>query len=428
MRWSLGIFHKNIENKEKDQNFLQLVGPISLFCTLLLGLQRGVNFDLFGIGLIGLILCSKARIRGLVYSLFLLLIGSLIKHSFFIEDHLWELGLEVSMAIGYAMTAAAAEMAKQIQTNLIGKNESQAQTIHNLEEDLAKVRQDAQDEQIQLRDRIVVLQKECDDFQSTVSSNQILNDVLRKNTAQMIQERDEIALKVQEAHLANQTLMSKIEEHKKEIARLILEQSNHALIIAEKTRFAEEILAQKTAIQEHMALLEKERNALLGEKQHLEALVCSTAKESQQEKERWVQKTAEHDQAISFMQERLQALSQFETKYLELKKQFDEKNQVLHLTRSQFFLADTMLLASSLEKEQNLEPSMAENSLLNELATLENERFELEQENHELFDLVGSLINEKPMKELIKRLTKTATKPKRKKKASPPTSEQSILF
>ena len=433
INWALGIIRKAvIDNEEEDLSLFSGAGPVSLFSAILLGAKSGVNPDFIFLGIIGLILCMKLRTRGLVYTLLLLLISSLIKHCFFLERHLWQLGIEFSVAMGFALTAAAAELMRRKDTKLVAKIESQAKTVRNLEEDLGKTRQDALDEQIVLRNRIADLQNESDDFLSEISSLQILNDVLRKTATQTSLEREEIAKKfqesdfrnaalvqeiakkVQESDFRNAALMQEIDEIKIESARLQTEAVFHLSKLNQSRSEIQEITAKNSSLLERLALLEKEYSAVLSEKEQMAENLQALSKDLK-EQEHWINLIAERDQVLKVLQERVQALAHQGARYWELKKQFEEKNQVLHQTRVELFQADTILQGVRLEQErQNMEPSFGEISLSKDLTALADEEFLLEQENAHLLDLVNLLSSEKPA-ELMERLVEV--KPKAKKKS-----------
>ena len=217
------------------------------------------------------------------------------------------------------------------------------------------------EEQISLRDRLAELQNDFDENRSEISSLQILNDVLRKTTAQTNQEREEIAQKFLERDCQLISFMDEVEKQKSEAS----------------------------LFQGKIAERELELNRL------------------QAQIEGWTEQLAERDQAILLLQERLQTAAHKEGLYLELKKQFDEKNRVLHQTRVELFQSNTALEAVRLEQEQQKAGEMpeAERLLSNELAALEQERQILQQENEKLFDLV-TLLSKESSVQIMERLSK----------------------
>jgi len=454
MSRALGFFRTALQEEEADFSIFLAAGPISVFCTLIVGLQRDGNLDLVIFAIAGTFFCMKARMRGWVYSALLLFLWALIKHAFFIESHhLWQMGIEASMLVGFAMSSAAMEQIRCKEMNLAAQIDSKESTIRNLEEDLAKTRQEALEGQVTLRDRLSELQKEFDENRSEISSLQVLNDVLRKTTAQTNQEREEIAQKFIEKDCQAFSFAEKFEKQKIEIAQL---QEKTAEREFELNRLYDQMQGWTERMAERDQAIELLRDQLQAESGQLQNKILDREFELNRLKEQtqdWVGRIAERDQAmqllkerlqseevllqekilewefelnrlkdqvqseaeqiagrdqaIQLLQERLQAAAQKEVLYLELRKQFDEKNRVLHRTRVELFQANTALEAFCLEQEQQKAGQMsdAERVLSNELVDLEQERQNLEQENEKLFDLVTLLSKDSPV-QIIERLSK----------------------
>ena len=101
---------------------------------------------------------------------------------------------------------------------------------------------------------------------------------------------------------------------------------------------------------------------------------------------------AEREQELSQVEERLKEVAQVEALYKQLRVQFEEKNNVLHETRTKLFLADTELQKLMLEKEQAvlaaepLAPGVQE-----EIEALTEEVAHLKTENDQLQEIVSQL-------------------------------------
>jgi len=439
-------FVRKVLHEETDFSTFLAAGPISVFCTLIVALQRNGNLDLVVLAIVGTVLCMKGRMRGWVYSALLLAVSAMIKHVFFIESHhLWQWGIEGSMLIGFAMTAAALEMVHCKEKNLVAQVDNNEKTIRNLEEELDKTRQEALQEQISLRERLTVLQKDFDESQSEFSSFQILNDVLRKTTAQTNQEREEIAQKFHEKDRQTISLHDEIEKLRPQAALLrgkvaerefelnrmqgqlhgwveqLAGRDQAIQLLQEKTseretavnllqgqmRASVEQLVERDqtiqVLQEKIAEHDQYIGSLREKNTEREALLNRL----QAQEQGWVEQLAERDQTIHLLQERLQAAAHKEALYQELRKQFDEKNRVLHRTRVELFQTDTALQAMRLEQEQQKtgDTPDIERELSDELAALEQERQSVEQENEKLFELVTLLSNE-ASPQVLKRLSK----------------------
>jgi hypothetical protein len=90
---------------------------------------------------------------------------------------------------------------------------------------------------------------------------------------------------------------------------------------------------------------------------------------------------------------------QTEISFRELKKQFEEKSNILDQTRSKLFRADSELLALKKEKEDELRRvNPTELTLIDQLTKAEEEKKKLETELFSLQQLVSELSLLKPKK------------------------------
>ena len=125
MSRAFGFFRTALQEEEADFSIILAAGPISVFCTLIAGLQQNGNLDLAVLAIAGTVLCMKGRMRGWVYSALFLFAGALVKHAFFIEGHhLWQMGIEASMLIGFAISAAAMDQVRSKEKNLTAQIDS----------------------------------------------------------------------------------------------------------------------------------------------------------------------------------------------------------------------------------------------------------------------------------------------------------------
>ncbi len=362
----LEVFYK----KESDDAvaYLPLLGMsfFLAFGTAWVGLQRFTNIDLLIWALLGQIACMSS-IRGAGYSLIVLLVGALVKHAFFVENHFWQLGVEISLAMGFAMTAIVTESMKNAQRSLLAHGASKDQTIRNLEEELVAVRSAAQQEVAAWNDRLAAVQKEREEAASELACVQVLNDVVRKTCAQALQESEKIA---------------------EQISTLTRE---------------------KTA-------LEYEHSGSVSQQNRLQKRLNTLAEQLTQ-----------REGMLTLLQERLESIAGKESLYHELKKQFEEKNRILHQTRVELFQADTALQAASLEREQQPmdEPPLAEQRLLKDLVRLDGQCRALERENQELIELVQVLSMPQSPQEIIIELA-AAAPVKRRRKTKAVQEEQAI--
>ncbi len=120
---------------------------------------------------------------------------------------------------------------------------------------------------------------------------------------------------------------------------------------------------------------------------------------------------------LQFAQERMLQLSQIEPLFAQLKKQFEEKHQILSQTRAELFKTDTELQKMKMDQERlDLDPVVQK--LEAEIGVLGEEILSLEEENLELQDVISVLTD----------VSSDAEKRKKKVKILPANFEQELPF
>ena len=165
------------------------MGTIFLLCTIAFAVKSAIPFDLLFVAAVGLFLSARFQMRGCCYALVLLGVAGALKHAFFIDDHLWHLGIEGSLASAFFITALSFEQGAAWIGSLRSQMEARTAAVENLEEELLKEQQSAQEQQIAFQERVALLQKEFDELQAEHSSILILNEVLRKTVARQVREK-----------------------------------------------------------------------------------------------------------------------------------------------------------------------------------------------------------------------------------------------
>jgi hypothetical protein len=469
-------------------------GPISLLFTVSLAVKTAIPFDLLFVAAAGLFLSARLQIRGCCYSLILLALAGIVKHSFFISDHLWYLGVEGSIACAFFITALAFEQGAAWIDSLQSQMETRKAALENVEEELSKVQQSAQEQQIIFQEKVSTLQRELEEVQTEHSSLLILNEVLRKTTARHIKETETISGAFLNLERQIVLLRGENEFAEKELARIknsealviqnseLMKELNQARYDKEQTHLINETLArlhykevlkakdadrEAASLQEQLSAahkevrriaepLETELAAARQRVQTLEAEFEKSSLEANRAREHLL-KLGEIQTERNFLKERLQAaleeiallqqkpvvrepevivktdpqlveqlkfaqekmvhLSQIEPLFKQLKKQFDEKNQILHETRSVYFKADTELQKLKMEKAA-LELNPLPKEVQNELESLSEQVSALEEENQELQELI-SILTDTPS---------DAAKRKKKLKTQRTSPEQEFLF
>jgi chromosome segregation ATPase len=128
------------------------------------------------------------------------------------------------------------------------------------------------------------------------------------------------------------------------------------------------------------------------------------------------QERQELGERLVHTEEKVHALSKIEPLYKQLKKQFEEKNEILHQVRSELFKADTELQRLLLEKDQNsLHFNPFPKEAVEEIDALHLQIEEIEEENQELQEIINALSLTEPFQ-------------KRKKKVKTLLPDQDFLF
>jgi len=110
-----------------------------------------------------------------------------------------------------------------------------------------------------------------------------------------------------------------------------------------------------------------------------------------------IQQSEEARSIIANLEEEAQSdkqLVELRANLTQLRKQFDEKSEVLHQTRKQLFIVEGQLL--TLQKEQSEQECAEEDALLHHVQQCEEECTALEQEVLHLQYLVSALLAQKP--------------------------------
>ena len=364
------------EEKRDDLSSLIAMGPLSLLCTACVALQHAGNLDLMVIIFIGSLLCLKLRTKGLVYCLILLALGSFWKHHFFLDFHLWRFGVETSLSLGLLITAMTSELIYQQKEGLSIHVTSQEQTVRNLEEELAKVRKEAQEEQILLSNRLAANQAELEETTRDLSALHILNDVLRQANARMTTEQENLLKEYREKELNLRQEYARYRE------ALTQEYSEKELPLQQVNSHLQQALAQEQQQKQSQEQVKAENGRL---------------KETLESQER----------LMVALEERLKEYSQEQGLYQQLRSQFEEKNRILHLTRRRLFALETQLQGLFRDQEmKQQDPSFS--PLEKDLAYVEHERLYLEQENGELTELVTTLSQEQKKKKHSKKTEEPA--------------------
>lgn len=448
--------------------FWQLVGPLFILCTFALAPQ---NYFIFSAGVIGLFLSAKYRNPGFIASVILLVAIAALEHHYSAPDHffstpfkLWSLGLISSYAMAFFITAQSAARHQTFVRSVFSQLETKNSFATTLEEECHKTRLEITELQVKAQEKIDLLQKQLEEIQAEQSSLLMLNEVLRKTTANHMQKKDSLTEELYQlqSRLAvelseKEALKSMLSTTESEQKQLLLEELNAVKQEKEQTHTLKETLErlhnyeqqrahtayaqismielEKTELSQKMILmeseleqarlnveLEKERLAtIVSEKnetilnlenkleqtfvQFKEQLSASESEKSELlaqkeketiiplERELTILRTQLEDQRAekAQLEKTIDALKQekptnTELLYKQLREQFEEKNAILHQTRSELFKIDNAYQALQIEVTQ-IDMGVPSQVILE----LEKELNSLQVENQDLQTIITTL-------------------------------------
>ncbi len=388
------------EAEAEDLTIWQVLGSLFVVATLSLAGQSPL---LLSAGLIGLYLAARSK---KTYALLAVAVLSLVQQMLLPESHLWFLGLEISLGCALFITALGFEGSSQFVSSLITQADAHVASIQNLEEELARERESAQSKQIHSQEKIALAQKELEEIQGEQSSLNILNEVLRKTSVRHTEEKnslEEKSLNQQRRIAALQADLIAVERelerlsHPESLAeqnRTLLNEINAARFQREQTQLINETLvrlhAKESLKAKETAGLQRMLDQVMQEKETLRSSAekWETVQTANRLLEERLRASAEEIERL-----RVPVVKEPTAPMLaQLRAQFEEKNKVLHETRSELFRTDVALQTARLEKEQLLlQVGAIPQEVQKDLERLESETARLSEEVQLLEEIVTSL-------------------------------------
>jgi len=391
-------------------------GAISLLCTLAIASKMAIALDLVCIAVIGLFLSASFQIRGMIYSLILLTISGAISHGFFVTDHLFQLGLETSLALAFFITALSFEEESSSAKFFEGQIQIKKSALENLEAELKKHEENATLYKRAMQEKVEMFQKELEELQIEHSSILILNDVLRKSSAKLHLENNSLEKLDQDQKVRYEILRNELVTLQNDYQRI----SNYETLATANRELTSELngarfKAEQTALINETLNRLFERESLKAKEAGVEASAYAEQLDFSRKEVMRLQKVVEaisqepkQDpetvEKLAYLERKMVQLSQTEPMLRQLKKQFEERNQTLHETRSELFKVDTELKRVAMEKVA-LELNPIPKEFEAELLSLGEKVTFLEDENQQLQELIeklmaGSQDEEKPKKKV----------------------------
>lgn len=259
--------------------------------------------------------------------------------------------------------------------------------------------------------------KECEEEIARLKNS----DEIVVENSQLVKELNQARFDREQTHLINETLarlhareIFKAKDAESEAASLKeMLQAAHQEIRRIEEPLKEQLMAAKRQAEGLTFEFEKANQEANGARQELLKLhEILTERNFLKERldaamlELAMQKTRTDPQMaekLKFAEEKIFHLSQIEPLFSQLKKQFEEKNQVLHQTRSDLFKANTELQKLQIDRDEcNPLPKEIEE----ELEELSAQVQSLDEENRELQELVSFLNSDSPDRRKKKLKTK----------------------
>ncbi|MBN1914361.1 MAG: hypothetical protein JW769_00530 [Parachlamydiales bacterium] len=367
--------------------FLSLLGPIFLAISFLLLLLGEGNYSLliFAV-LLGVMGIWRWQKRGLFLAVTVLFSTGLVEHAWIYQHHLWNLGIETALILslyicyqGFDFVRLSVEKEKETQRNL-------QKNCNVFTQEIEREKGIYSAHYTDLQNKYIALEKGIAQKEEKISSYGILMNELQEKTETYKKELDGKEQVLKEKEQCISLLQKELKDiTAKQEGLLSLQEKNQALI-KQAALLEEKICAlDQSSVSVKQQLLEEiEQKRLL--RQQLEEQKEKFLVQEKQFKEKSKQAMSHSKVLFPGKKQNMAA------NYIELRKQFEAKTEVLHQTRKELFAAQEKCLAISLgEQYRLLEPSALEEVLWKNMVEVEEERTRLEQENSLLEDLVSYL-------------------------------------
>lgn len=391
---------------ENNLKFWVLLGPFLLLLSVILA-----TFDVAILTAISLFLCYRFKFKGLTLSL-----ASLALYSFYLQvnledNHLWYLGLQISIGLGLIISTCSFDEIKNyislneddknqglcsLQNQLKEKQDQFDSTRKNLEENLVILK----GEMNKKSQKLLQVANENENLKKDLQDNVFRKDYLLNELDNKVKEIDELRIKQDELyekisflkdeeflHEKNKNLQKEIEELKK--SNIV--QKN------EKDKILNELTEKKQKIDELLLQISQTTNFDILEKKIKEKEdEIFFLKEKLKTTSNIKNDNAPNSGLINECKNKIKEFNNLNSLYLQLKKQFEDKQQVLHKTRQELFQVKEKLTAYQKNQEDVFENvSDSERAILNDLDQTIEELQKIKNENQALEEIVSLLINKK---------------------------------
>jgi hypothetical protein len=392
------------EKLENNLKFWVLSGPYLLFLSIALA-----TFDLAIFTAASFFLCYRFKFKGLIVSLLALTAYSFYLQINFEEKHLWNLGLQISIALGLIISTLGFE---EIKKYLSSQNMDKGKSLSDLQKHLQESQIQVEASNKNLEENLILLKTELNKKSQKLAQTSQENENLKKDLQDnvnrkdyLLNELDSKVKEIDELHIKQDELYEKISflkdeeflyEKNKNYQKEIEELKNlHLVYKNEKDLVCKELNEKKQEIEKLLFQISDRSNT-----ENFENKIKEKEKEilSLQEKLK-AQPKIKKDISSPDMNEYKNSMKEFHnlnSLYIQLKNQFEEKQQILDKTRQELFQVKEKLTGYQREQNKDFEfISENEKIILSELDQTVADLQNYKNESELLEEMITFLINKK---------------------------------
>lgn len=413
MKVAKRIFSKKLTVSQKIL-FWQFIGPLSfVFTSTLFTLNKTANTDLFLCMFFGTLLIWKDLRKGWIFATALWLISIAFKHLQLEEGHLWQFGLEFSVALGCLLTYLCLKESAQKVHAIDSERQDQLDRTLFLEETFIQKQKQLESEKGLLEDRFSLLKKELAESEQKLHSLEQLTDALRYSLEEKehVKEQDQYTKTEKDRTISQlQFEVVDLKEKLKALDDIDSIRANNQKLLKEVNQYRVSAYQSELLVKGLQEQLEKSKKQVANLETEEKLLQSQRVIESLEQKLNENQLQANEDkyetlklafdknvELLKSYEERFKELKPSEDALKQLRKQFVQKNEVLQQARKELFEMETELLALKKEQQRIEEEGIVDLSdIVKDCERLYESYSSLNAENAELTSIIDELLNIEP--------------------------------
>lgn len=318
----------NNEHKKRFTDrlqFLGIIGPFVITLTLMTVLFRGSlkNWYLFAVTLVGLPLCWKLGLKGLLTTLGLLVLSFFCMFPLFLHTEvLWQMGASISLGLGLFISHQGFEEIKDIMADLQIESESRLDNLIELDNQFKNSQKEwsvlEEEFRARVEDKDLFIQKQSEQINNLGKGNEIIENELHRmqkvnrqnieeieliNSQRSMLEVDLMKLKEVVANFESELGHSQTDREKKyiednrhltqlnhdlkekiyQLENILNEKANHEHSLSQEAMdYEERIRKLESAVREKMALVEELHEAIIKNETQITAQQSALANNNEQ--------------------------------------------------------------------------------------------------------------------------------------------------